>query len=199
CDIDFCIEGRDRVIEYVSGRYGKDRVSQIATYGTMAAKAVVRDVGRVLGMPYGYVDRIAKLIPFEIGITLDKALADDPELHAVYQQEDEVRALIDLARRLEGPAARVGAPGGGAVIRPEPLTEYMPLYSAEGGMLSQLDKDDLEAIGLIKFDFLGLKTLTVIDKALAAINRERAARAEPAVDIDAIPMDDAKTYEMLRR
>jgi len=197
-DIDFCIEGRDRVIEYVSGRYGKERVSQIATYGTMAAKAVVRDVGRVLGMPYGYVDRIAKLIPFEIGITLDKALADDPELHAVYQQEDEVRALIDLARTLEGLARTVGTHAGGVVIAPEPLTEYMPLYAAEGGMLAQLDKDDLEAIGLIKFDFLGLKTLTVIDKALATINRERAARGEPAVDIDAIPMDDAKTYDLLR-
>jgi DNA polymerase-3 subunit alpha len=197
-DIDFCIEGRDRVIDYVSRRYGHERVSQIVTYGTMAAKAVVRDVGRVLGMPYGYVDRIAKLIPFEIGITLDKALADDPELRAVYEQEEEVRGLIDLARRLEGLARNVGTHAGGVVIAPEPLTEFMPLYSAEGGMLSQLDKDDLEAIGLIKFDFLGLKTLTVIDKALAAINRERAARGEAAVDVDAIPMDDAKTYELLK-
>ncbi len=170
-DIDFCIEGRDRVIDYVSRRYGHERVSQIVTYGTMAAKAVVRDVGRVLGMPYGYVDRIAKLIPFEIGITLDKALADDPELRAVYEQEDEVRGLIDLARRLEGLARNVGTHAGGVVIAPAPLTEFMPLYAAEGGMLSQLDKDDLEAIGLIKFDFLGLKTLTVIDKAVAAINR----------------------------
>ena len=177
-DIDFCIEGRDRVIDYVSQRYGHERVSQIVTYGTMAAKAVVRDVGRVLGMPYGYVDRIAKLIPFEIGITLDKALADDPELRAVYEQEEEVRGLIDLARRLEGLARNVGTHAGGVVIAPEPLTEFMPLYSVEGGMLSQLDKDDLEAIGLIKFDFLGLKTLTVIDKAVAAINRERAVRGE---------------------
>jgi len=197
-DIDFCIEGRDRVIDYVSRRYGRDRVSQIVTYGTMAARAVVRDVGRALGMPYGYVDRIAKLIPFELGITLEKALTDDPELRAVYEQEDEVRGLIDLAKRLEGIARNVGTHAGGVVIAPEPLTEYMPLYAAESGMLSQLDKDDLEAIGLIKFDFLGLKTLTVIDKALAAINRERAARGEAAVDIDAIPMDDAKTYELLR-
>ncbi len=197
-DIDFCIEGRDRVIDYVSGRYGKERVSQIATYGTMAAKAVVRDVGRVLGMPYGYVDRIAKLIPFEIGITLDKALADDPELRAVYEKEDEVRGLIDLAKQLEGLARTVGTHAGGVVIAPEPLTEYMPLYAAESGMLSQLDKDDLESIGLIKFDFLGLKTLTVIDKALAAINVERAKSGEAPVDIDAIPMDDAKTYDLLR-
>jgi DNA polymerase-3 subunit alpha len=197
-DIDFCIEGRDRVIDYVSRRYGYDRVSQIVTYGTMAARAVVRDVGRVLGHPYGYVDRIAKLIPFELGITLDKALADDPELRAVYEQEDEVRGLIDLAKRLEGIARNVGTHAGGVVIAPEPLTEYMPLYAAESGMLSQFDKDDLEAIGLIKFDFLGLKTLTVIDKALAAINRERVARGEQPIDIDAIPMDDAKTYELLR-
>jgi DNA polymerase-3 subunit alpha len=197
-DIDFCIEGRDRVIDYVSRRYGRERVSQIVTYGTMAARAVVRDVGRALGMPYGYVDRVAKLIPFELGITLDKALADDPELRAVYEQEDEVRGLIDLAKQLEGIARNVGTHAGGVVIAPEPLTEYMPLYAAESGMLSQLDKDDLEAIGLIKFDFLGLKTLTVIDKALAAINRERSARGELAVNIDAIPMDDAKTYELLR-
>src|SRR5499427_2408756 len=165
----------------------------------MAAKAVVRDVGRVLGMPYGYVDRIAKLIPFEIGITLDKALADDPELRSVYEKEEEVRGLIDLAKQLEGLARTVGTHAGGVVIAPEPLTEYMPLYAAESGMLSQFDKDDLEAIGLIKFDFLGLKTLTVIDKALAAINSERATRGEAAVDIDAIPMDDAKTYELLRQ
>src|SRR5499427_1964479 len=164
----------------------------------MAAKAVVRDVGRVLGMPYGYVDRIAKLIPFEIGITLDKALADDPELRSVYEKEDEVRALIDLAKQLEGLARTVGTHAGGVVIAPEPLTEYMPLYAAETGMLSQLDKDDLESIGLIKFDFLGLKTLTVIDKALAGINAERAARGETPIDIDAIPMDDGKTYELLR-
>jgi DNA polymerase III subunit alpha len=198
-DIDFCIEGRDRVIEYVSGRYGRDRVAQIVTYGTMAAKAVVRDVGRVLGMPYGYVDRIAKLIPFEIGITLDKALADDAELRGIYEAEDEVRALIDLARRLEGLARNVGTHAGGVVIAPAPLTEFMPLYAVDGGSLTQLDKDDLETIGLIKFDFLGLKTLTIIDKAVAAINRDRASRGEPAVDIDTIPVDDARTYELLRQ
>jgi DNA polymerase-3 subunit alpha len=198
-DIDFCIEGRDRVIEYVARRYGQDRVSQIATYGTMAAKAVVRDVGRTFGMPYGYVDRIAKLIPFEIGITLDKALEEEAELRSVYEQEEEVRGLIDRARALEGLARTVGTHAGGVVIAPEPLTEFMPLYAVDGGMLSQLDKDDLEAIGLIKFDFLGLKTLTVIDKAVAAINADRAARGESPVDIDAIPMNDAKTFELLKR
>ena len=199
-DIDFCIDGRDRVIDYVGRRYGRERVAQIATYGTMAARAVVRDVGRALGMPYGYVDRIAKLIPFEIGITLDKAIADDEELRKVYENDEEVRGLIDLAKRLEGLARNVGTHAGGVVIAPQPITEYMPLYAdAHGALLTQLDKDDLEAIGLIKFDFLGLKTLTIIDKAVAAINRDLAARGEPQVNIDAIPVDDAKTYELLRQ
>src|SRR3990167_10105287 len=153
-DIDFCMEGRDRVIDYVSRRYGRERVAQIATYGTMAARAVVRDVGRALGMPYGYVDRIAKLIPFEIGITLDKAIADDEELRSVYEKEDEVRGLVDLAKQLEGLARNVGTHAGGVVIAPQAITEYMPLYAdADGALLTQLDKDDLEAIGLIKFDF----------------------------------------------
>ena len=146
----------------------------------MAARAVVRDVGRALGMPYGYVDRIAKLIPFEIGITLDKAIADDEELRKVYENDEEVRGLIDLAKQLEGLARNVGTHAGGVVIAPQPITEYMPLYAdAAGALLTQLDKDDLEAIGLIKFDFLGLKTLTIIDKAVAAINRyaRRARRA----------------------
>jgi DNA polymerase-3 subunit alpha len=199
-DIDFCIDGRDRVIDYVARRYGRERVAQIATYGTMAARAVVRDVGRALGLPYGYVDRIAKLIPFEIGITLDKAIADDEELKRVYETDEEVRGLIDLAKRLEGLARNVGTHAGGVVIAPRPITEYMPLYAdADGALLTQLDKDDLEAIGLIKFDFLGLKTLTIIDKAVATINRERAARGEPALNVDAIPVDDAKTYELLRQ
>ena len=199
-DIDFCIDGRDRVIDYVGQRYGRERVAQIATYGTMAARAVVRDVGRALGLPYGYVDRIAKLIPFELGITLDKAIADDEELRKVYENDEEVRGLIDLAKRLEGLARNVGTHAGGVVIAPLPITEYMPLYAdADGALLTQLDKDDLEAIGLIKFDFLGLKTLTIIDKAVAAINRESAARNEPPLNIDAIPVNDAKTYELLRQ
>jgi DNA polymerase-3 subunit alpha len=199
-DIDFCIEGRDRVIDYVSRRYGRERVSQIATFGTMAARAVVRDVGRALGMPYGYVDRIAKLIPFELGITLARAKADDDELRALYESEEDVRTLFDLAQRLEGLARNAGTHAGGVVIAPAPLTEFMPLYAdASGGLLTQLDKDDLATIGLIKFDFLGLKTLTIIDKAVAAINRDRVARREPAIDIDAIPIDDPQTYELLRQ
>ncbi len=199
-DVDFCIEGRDRVIDYVSARYGRDHVSQIITYGTMAARAVVRDVGRVLGMPYGYVDRIAKLIPFELGITLDKALADDEELRSVYEGEEEVRGLIDLARQLEGLARNAGTHAGGVVIAPSPLTESMPLYSdPNSASLTQLDKDDLEAIGLVKFDFLGLKTLTIIDKAVASINAGRLERGEEPIDIGALDLTDRKAYDLLNR
>ena len=198
-DIDFCIEGRDRVIEYVAQRYGRDRVSQIITFGSMAARAVVRDVGRALGMPYGYVDRIAKLIPFVLGITLEKALADDEELRGLYEGEEDVRTLIDLARQLEGLARNAGTHAGGVVISPEPLTEFIPLYcEPDGGSLTQLDKDDVEAIGLVKFDFLGLKTLTIIDRALGSINRERrASDVAPILSRD-IPVNDPQTYDLLK-
>jgi DNA polymerase-3 subunit alpha len=199
-DIDFCIEGRDRVIAYVADRYGRERVAQIVTYGTMAARAVIRDVGRVLGMPYGYVDRIAKLIPFEIGITLDKALGDDEELKRLYATDDEIKMLVDLARSLEGLARNAGTHAGGVVIAPEPLVNFTALYrDADGTSLTQLDKDDVEAIGLVKFDFLGLKTLTIIDKALRSLNRARAGRGETPVDIEQIDMEDAATYQLLNR
>jgi DNA polymerase-3 subunit alpha len=198
-DVDFCIEGRDRVIEYVAERYGRDRVSQIITFGSMAAKAVVRDVGRILGLPYGYVDRIAKLIPFEIGITLEKALADDEELRGLYESEEEVRALIDLARPLEGLARNAGTHAGGVVIAPDTLTEFMPIYREPGGtLLTQFDKDDVESIGLVKFDFLGLKTLTIIDRALKAVNASRTEQGLDPIDIDTLPMDDTATYALLR-
>ncbi|MDE2137090.1 MAG: DNA polymerase III subunit alpha [Gammaproteobacteria bacterium] len=198
-DIDFCMEGRDRVIEYVAGKYGRERVSQIITYGTMAAKAVVRDVGRVLGMPYGYVDRIAKLIPFELGITLDAALEKEPELKRLYQAEEEVKNLIDLARSLEGLTRNAGMHAGGVVIAPSVLTDFAPLYcdAAGGSVVTQFDKDDVEAAGLVKFDFLGLRTLTIIDRAVRLINRERPAGAAP-LEIGALPMDDAPTYALLK-
>src|SRR5437773_53289 len=142
-DIDFCMDGRDKVIDYVAGKYGRERVSQIITYGTMAAKAVVRDVGRALGMAYGYVDRIAKLIPFELGITLEGALEKEPELKRLYQSEDEVRNLIDLARSLEGLTRNAGMHAGGVVIAPSVLTDFAPLYrDASGGkVVTQFDKD----------------------------------------------------------
>jgi DNA polymerase III subunit alpha len=196
-DVDFCMEGRDRVIEYVAGHYGRERVSQIITYGTMAAKAVVRDVGRVLGMTYGFVDKIAKLIPFELGITLDDALQKEPELKRLYDSEEDVHNLIDLARSLEGLTRNAGMHAGGVVIAPSVLTDFAPLYCDESGgsLVTQFDKDDVEAAGLVKFDFLGLRTLTVIDWTVKAINARRAQRGEAALDLARIPLDDAFTYE----
>jgi DNA polymerase-3 subunit alpha len=200
-DVDFCMEQRDRVIDYVAQKYGRDRVSQIITHGTMAAKAVVRDVGRVLGHPYGFVDRIAKLIPFEIGMTLEKALDQEEDLRKAYDEEEEVRAILDLARSLEGLARNAGKHAGGVVIAPDALTEFTPLYCEQGGqgLVTQLDKDDVEAIGLVKFDFLGLRTLTIIDWAVEAINRQRGARREDPLRIERIPMDDPAAFELLKR
>ncbi|MGK0374315.1 MAG: DNA polymerase-3 subunit alpha, partial [Arenicella sp.] len=166
-DVDFCIEGRERVIDYVAKKYGRNKVSQIITYGTMAAKGVIRDVGRVMGLSYGHVDGIAKLIPFDLGITLTKALDQEPELKDRYDNEDEITELIDMALKLEGLARNVGKHAGGVVISPTDLTDFTPLYCEHGSdqIVSQYDKDDLETVGLVKFDFLGLKTLTIIDWA----------------------------------
>jgi DNA polymerase-3 subunit alpha len=199
-DIDFCMDGRDRVIEYVSQKYGRERVSQIITYGTMAAKAVVRDVGRVLGMGYGFVDKIAKLIPFELGITLDDAIEKEAELKRLYKEDEEIRNLIDLARSLEGLTRNAGMHAGGVVIAPSRLTEFAPLYADEegGSVVTQFDKDDVEAAGLVKFDFLGLRTLTVIDRAVKIINARRATSGAPPLDISALPMDDPATYQLLK-
>ena len=199
-DVDFCMDGRDRVIEYVGQKYGRERVSQIITYGTMAAKAVVRDVGRVLGHPYGFVDRIAKLIPFELGITLDDALTKEPELKRLYDTEEEIKNLIDLARSLEGITRNAGMHAGGVVIAPSVLTDYAPLYCDENGasVVTQFDKDDVEAAGLVKFDFLGLRTLTIIDRALAIINRVRAEQGEPPLDVGTISMTDVKSFTLLK-
>lgn len=196
-DVDFCMEGRDKVIEYVAQRYGRDQVSQIITFGTMAAKAVVRDVGRVLGHPYGYVDRIAKMIPFEIGMTLAKALQQEEELRKIYNEDEEVKTLIDLAQELEGLCRNAGKHAGGVVIAPTPLTDFTPLYCEESGdsIVTQLDKDDVEAIGLVKFDFLGLRTLTIIDWAIESINQNRL---DTLIDINRIPLDDVRTFQLLK-
>lgn len=195
-DVDFCMDGRDRVIEYVAGRYGRDHVSQIITYGSMAAKAVVRDVGRVLGHPYGFVDKIAKLIPFELGITLEKALAQEPQLRQRYTEEEEVKLLIDLALKLEGLARNAGKHAGGVVVAPSALTDFTPLYCEPGSQhyVTQFDKDDVEAIGLVKFDFLGLRTLTIINNAVNLINQHR----ETPLDINLISLTDAKIFELLK-
>ena len=200
-DIDFCMEGRDRVIEYVADKYGRDRVAQIITFGTMAAKAVVRDAGRVLGHPYGFVDQLAKLVPFEVGMTLERAMDVEPALRSRYEDEEDVRTLIDLARKLEGLARNAGRHAGGVVIAPSALTDFMPLYCEQGstGTVTQLDKDDLEAVGLVKFDFLGLRTLTIIDWAVRAVNRDRAVAGEQAIDITRIPTDDPESYALIMR
>jgi DNA polymerase-3 subunit alpha len=199
-DIDFCMARRDQVIEYVAERYGRDRVSQIITFGTMAARAVVRDVGRVLGLPYGLVDGVAKLIPFELGITLTDALEKEPELARRYRAEDEVRDLIDLAQRLEGLARNAGTHAGGVVIAPSELTDFAPLYceQAGGSVVTQFDKDDVETIGLVKFDFLGLRTLTIIDWTVRLVNEARAKAGEAPLDIARLPLDDADTYRLLK-
>lgn len=201
-DIDFCIHGRDRVIDYVMEKYGRERVAQIMTYGTMAAKAVVRDVGRVLGFPYGFVDKIAKLIPFDIGITLDKALEQEPLLAQRYDKEDDVKTLMDLAKKLEGLVRNVGKHAGGIVIAKGLLTDYTPLYAEPDALdypVTQFDKDDLEKVGLVKFDFLGLKTLTIIQHAVDHINAEKKTRQEPPININEIPLNDALTFELLKK
>ncbi|MGI9341687.1 MAG: DNA polymerase III subunit alpha [Gammaproteobacteria bacterium] len=199
-DIDFCIAGRDRVIDYVGERYGRDRVSQIITYGTMAAKAVVRDVGRVLSHPYGFVDRIAKLIPFEVGMTLAKALEQEQELKALYVEDEEVRAVIDLAKQLEGLVRNAGKHAGGVVIAPSTITDFTPLFQVEGekATVTQFDKDDVEAAGLVKFDFLGLRTLTIIDHAVRTINARCRTEDQGPVDIARIPLDDPATFALLQ-
>ncbi len=200
-DVDFCMDNRDRVIEYVAQRYGRARVSQIITYGSMAARAVMRDVGRVLSHPYGFVDRVAKLIPFEVGMTLEKALAREPELQGRYKNEEDVRAIFDMAKSLEGLVRNAGKHAGGVVIAPTELTDFTPLYCEAGGtnVVTQLDKDDVEAIGLVKFDFLGLRTLTIIDGTIRIINQKFAQQKKSLIDISKIPLDDSATYETLQR
>ena len=197
-DVDFCMEGRDRVIDYVAQHYGREKVSQIITYGSMAAKAVVRDVGRVFGHPYGFVDRISKMIPFEVGITLEQAMEQEEPLRELYEQDEDVTALIDMAKSLEGLKRNAGKHAGGVVIAPTKLTDFCPLYCEEGGenVVSQFDKDDVEAVGLVKFDFLGLRTLTIIDWALNNIEEQKGKDARP--DIETIPLDDAPTYSLLK-
>ena len=200
-DVDFCMEKRDQVIEHVADMYGRDAVSQIITFGTMAAKAVIRDVGRVLGHPYGFVDRISKLIPPDPGMTLAKAFEAEPQLPEIYEADEEVKALIDMARKLEGVTRNAGKHAGGVVIAPTKITDFAPLYCDEEGKhpVTQFDKSDVEYAGLVKFDFLGLRTLTIINWALEMINKRRAKNGEPPLDIAAIPLDDKKSFDMLQR
>lgn len=210
-DIDFCMDNRDRVIDYVARSYGRNQVSQIITFGSMAAKAVVRDVGRVLSHPYGFVDRVAKLVPFVLGITLEDALGrtkksqDDaefisPDLIELYEKDEEVKALLDMALSLEGLTRNTGKHAGGVLISPSDLTDFTPISCDEqgNGVVSQFDKDDVEAVGLVKFDFLGLRNLTIIQWALETINRQYAAKGLPPVDINRIPLDDKASFDLLK-
>ena len=199
-DVDFCMDRRDEVIAYVSRHYGQDHVSQIVTYGTMAAKAVVRDVGRVLGLGYGVVDGIAKLIPNELGIKLAEALEKEEELQNKYDNDDDARQLLELALKLEGTVRNTGKHAGGVVIGPKPLDNFCPILCEPDGssVVTQLDKNDVETAGLVKFDFLGLRTLTIIDWALQFINAGKNPGDEGFVDIARIPLQDEPTFDLIK-
>ena len=200
-DIDFCMDGRDRVIDYVAETYGRDAVSQIITFGTMAAKAVVRDVARVQGKAFGLADKLSKLIPFEVGMTLGKAVESEPALAEFLSISEEAQEIWDMALQLEGVTRGVGKHAGGVVIAPTKLTDFAPLYCDEfgGGLVTQFDKNDVEYAGLVKFDFLGLRTLTIIDWALKTIHALQAKTDEPPLDITTIELEDPRIYEMLKR
>ena len=198
-DIDFCMEKRDKVIEYVTSKYGKDAVSQIVTFGTMAARGVVRDVTRALGKPYSLGDRISKMIPFEIGMTLEKAISRQPVLKQAIKDDDEVQEIMNLSFKLEGGIRNIGKHAGGVVIAPGSLADFSPIYfdSDTSSVLTQFDKDDVEKIGLVKFDFLGLRTLTIIDKAIKSINNDLASKNEDLLDISTLDLNDSKVFELL--
>ncbi|MGB0282341.1 MAG: DNA polymerase III subunit alpha [Neptuniibacter sp.] len=199
-DIDFCMDNRDKVIDYVARTYGRDAVSQIVTFGTMAAKAVVRDVARVQGKPFGLADRLSKLIPFEPGITLKKALDQEPMLVDFIESSEEAQEIMEMAYKLEGVTRNVGKHAGGVVIAPTKLTDFAATYCDEegNGLVTQFDKGDVEEAGLVKFDFLGLRTLTIIDWALQTVNRIREKNGEEPLDIALIDLEDRKTFDLLQ-
>lgn len=193
-DIDFCMERRDEVLRYVSEKYGSDKVAQIITFGTMQAKGVIRDVGRVMEIPYGEVDKIAKLVPNTLNITLDEALAQEPRLKELANRNETIRNLIQTAKALEGLARHASTHAAGVVLSDRPLVKHVPLYRGpKGEVMTQFDMKGLEKIGLIKFDFLGLKTLTVLHKAIQIVRRNRNV----TIDLQQIPLNDRKTYELL--
>ncbi|KPQ25361.1 MAG: DNA polymerase III subunit alpha [Halomonas sp. HL-48] len=200
-DVDFCMEKRDKVIDYVADRYGRNAVSQIVTFGTMAAKAVVRDVARAQGKPYSLGDKLSKLIPFEVGMTLDKAIEQEAALKEFIDSDEEAEEIWEMALKLEGTTRGTGKHAGGVVIAPTKLTDFSPLLCDEdgSGLMVQFDKNDIEDAGLVKFDFLGLRTLTIIDWALEMVDKVREANDQGPLNIDAIPLDDGKTFEMLKR
>ena len=194
-DIDFCMNKRQKVIDHIISTYGQDKVSQIITYSTLSARAVIRDVGRVLDFSYGFVDYIAKLVPFSLGIKIDEALKASKELAKEYKTKDDVRTIIDLAKKIEGLPRGVGTHAAGIVISPSSITDFMPVYSLEDKdeLITQFDKDDIESIGLVKFDILGLTTLTIIDEAIKLINKDKQ------FNLNLIPLDDAKVFNLLQK
>ncbi|QOL24608.1 DNA polymerase III subunit alpha [Thalassotalea sp. LPB0316] len=198
-DVDFCMDRRDEVIDHTAELYGRDAVSQIITFGTMAAKAVIRDVGRVLGHPYGFVDRISKLIPPDPGMTLAKAFEAEPRLPEIYEQDSDVKDLIDMCRILEGTTRNAGKHAGGVVISPTTITDFAPLYCDDEGKnpVTQFDKNDVEDAGLVKFDFLGLRTLTILQWAIEMADTQLLKEGKEPIDITAIPLDDKKSFKVL--
>lgn len=200
-DVDFCMEGRDRVIAYVAEKYGREAVSQIITFGTMAAKAVVRDVARVQGKSYGLADKLSKMIPFEVGMTLEKAIEQEEPLRDFLAQDEEAQEIWEMALKLEGVCRNAGKHAGGVVIAPTKITDFSPLYCDDegGSLVTQFDKNDVEDAGLVKFDFLGLRTLTIIDWALKMINPRREKRGLAPLDINEIPLDDVPSFDMLKK
>jgi len=198
-DIDFCMDRRDEVIDHVAELYGRDAVSQIITFGTMAAKAVIRDVGRVLGHPYGFVDRISKLIPPTPGMTLSKAFEEEPKLPEVYAQDSEVKDLIDMCRILEGTTRNAGKHAGGVVISPTTITDFAPLYCDDEGKnpVTQFDKNDVEDAGLVKFDFLGLRTLTILQWAIEMADEKLLRAGKEPIDITTIDLEDKASFKVL--
>jgi DNA polymerase III subunit alpha len=193
-DIDFCQERRDEVIEYVTQKYGKENVAQIITFGTMMAKAVIRDVGRTLDIPYGEVDRIAKLVPNRLNITLADALKEEPKLREIEQQGGQMTRLMSTAQALEGLVRHASTHAAGVVISPEPLTEYLPLYKGnKGEVVTQYAMEDIEQLGLLKMDFLGLRTLTVLHNTLRLIGDSY----QTELTLEDIPLEDTKTYQLL--
>ncbi|MDC0423553.1 DNA polymerase III subunit alpha [Methylophilaceae bacterium] len=199
-DIDFCQEGRDRVIDYVKEKYGADAVSQIATFGTMAAKAVLRDVGRVLDLPYLFVDGIAKLVPNELGITLRDSIDKEPQIKERIKKEEEVKELFDLALKLEGLVRNVSMHAGGVLIAPSKISAFSPIYCQPDGegVVSQFDKDDVESVGLVKFDFLGLRTLTILAMALENANNIRLNENLDPINLETLTINDKPTFDLLK-
>jgi DNA polymerase-3 subunit alpha len=193
-DVDFCMEGRDDVIRYVMGKYGKENVAQIITFGKMQARAVIRDVGRVMDIPYAEVDRIAKLIPNTLNITLDQALKQEPRLEEAIKKDPKVESLFSIAKSLEGLSRHASTHAAGVVISNKPLMDYVPLYRGQNGeVMTQYPMKEVEAIGLVKFDFLGLKTLTVVNHAIQLIEKDHGVK----IELSQIPLDDAKAFALL--